>query len=141
MSLSYAAASFTLASSAISQLNGTSDGRYWMKPNHVEPKMSELRAPLAARFAAPVVVEKVDESTKDYDRAKVAKELGMVKDDHRLEKFRDDATVAFSGAEGLFLVFSLDRMRMKGCDGERKRIESKECGLYNAMDGSFDVFC
>ncbi len=24
-----------------------------MKPNHVEPKMSELRAPLAARFAAP----------------------------------------------------------------------------------------
>jgi hypothetical protein len=42
-----------------------------------------------------VVLEKVDESTKDYDRAKVAKELGMVKDDHRLEKFRDDATVAF----------------------------------------------
>ena len=34
-------------------LTGTSEGRYWMKPIHVEPKRSELTVPLATTLATP----------------------------------------------------------------------------------------
>ncbi|KAF3972880.1 hypothetical protein CMV_003651 [Castanea mollissima] len=112
MSLSIAASSFTLASSsssAISQLNGTSDGRYWMKPIHVEPKRSVLTVPLAATFATPVMIEKVDECPKNDHTDKLAKDLQgasplEIEKDDRFEKVGDDATVTLSGVEDLTLI-------------------------------------
>ncbi|KAM3745021.1 hypothetical protein ACB098_06G094900 [Castanea mollissima] len=112
MSLSIAASSFTLASSsssAISQLNGTSDGRYWMKPIHVESKRSVLTVPLAAKFATPVMIEKVDECPKNDHTDKLAKDLQgasplEIEKDDRFEKVGDDATVTLSGVEDLTLI-------------------------------------
>ncbi|KAL0001690.1 hypothetical protein SO802_015471 [Lithocarpus litseifolius] len=112
MSLSVAASSFTLgsSSSAISQLNGTSDGRYWMKPIHVEPKRSELTVPLATTLATPVmVIEKVDECPKNDHTDKLAKDLQgasplELEKDYRFDKVGDDATVTLSGAEDVTLI-------------------------------------
>ncbi|KAL4620123.1 hypothetical protein ACB092_06G130800 [Castanea dentata] len=122
MSLPVAASSFTLASSsssAISRLNvsvlfgvtltGTSDGRYWMKPIHVEPKRSVLTVPLAATFATPVMLEKLDECPKNDHTDKLAKDLQgastlEIEKDDRFEKVGDDATVTLSGVEAVILI-------------------------------------
>ncbi|XP_059452147.1 5'-adenylylsulfate reductase 2, chloroplastic-like isoform X1 [Corylus avellana] len=114
--------------------NGTINGRYWVRPAHVESKRSEPHVPLAATFAAPVVVNGSIED--DYE--KLTKDLGKTSTleitTKAHEKLGDNIiALAFSGAEDVTWMESW----LTGC---RLSVFIDALKEVRAMEGSSDGF-